>query len=298
MRSFDLQSVAKPVALLFVFCCAIAHAEISVIDDSGRRVTLPAPAKRIVSLAPHATELLFVAGAGKKVIGVSSGSDYPSEASHLPSTGNSSRLDIERITLLKPDLILAWSSGNNPRQIAQLRKQGYAVFESEPRRFEDIATTLERLTALTGSTHGSNAAADFRRSQALIGDRYQRRTPVTVFYQIWPSPLMTLNGQHLVSQALNLCGATNVFGSLPQLAPTVSREAVVSANPDAILISDESGDFERWTNLTSLKAVRQQHLFKVNGKLLNRPTPRMLTAVSDLCEQIDTVRRRKQSTSP
>jgi len=298
MRSFDLQSVAKPVALLFVFCCAIAHAEISVIDDSGRRVTLPAPAKRIVSLAPHATELLFVAGAGKKVIGVSSGSDYPSEASQLPSTGNSSRLDIERVTLLKPDLVIAWSSGNNPRQIAQLRKQGYAVFESEPRRFEDIATTLERLTALTGSTQGSNAAADFRRSLALIGDRYQRRTPVTVFYQIWPSPLMTLNGQHLVSQALNLCGATNVFGSLPQLAPTVSREAVVSANPDAILISDESGGFERWTNLNSLKAVRQQHLLKVNGKLLNRPTPRMLIAVSDLCEQIDTVRRHKQSTSP
>ncbi len=298
MRSFGLLSVAKPVALLFVVYCAIANAEISVIDDSGRRVTLPAPAKRIVSLAPHATELLFVAGAAKKVIGVSSGSDYPSEASQFPSTGNSSRLDIERITLLKPDLIIAWSSGNNPRQIAQLRKQGYAIFESEPRRFEDIATTLERLTALTGSTQGSNAAADFRRSLALIGDRYQRRMPVTVFYQIWPSPLMTLNGQHLVSQALSLCGATNVFGNLPQLAPTVSREAVVSANPDAILISDESGGFERWTSLTSLKAVRQQRLFKVNGKLLNRPTPRMLTAVSDLCEQIDTVRRHKQSTSP
>lgn len=298
MRLFGLRSLAKSVVLLLLFFCSIAHAEISVVDDSGRRITLSAPAKRIVSLAPHATELLFVAGAGKKVIGVSSGSDYPSEASQLPSTGNSSRLDIERITLLKPDLIIAWSSGNNPRQIAQLRKQGYAVFESEPRRFEDIATTLERVGTLTGSTQGSNAAADFRRSLALIGDRYKRRTPVAVFYQIWPSPLMTLNGQHLVSQALNLCGARNVFGSLPQLAPTVSREAVVSANPDAILISDESGGFERWTNLTSLKAVRQQHLFKVNGKLLNRPTPRMLTAMSDLCEQIDTVRRYKQSTSP
>ena len=109
---------------------------------------------------------------------------------------------------------------------------------------------------------------------------------------------MTLNGQHLVSQALNLCGATNVFGGLPQLAPTVSREAVASANPDAILISDESDGFERWKYLTSLKAVRQQHLFKVNGKLLNRPTPRMLAAMSDLCEQIDTVRKPKQPSSP
>ena len=176
----------KSVALLCVFFCAIAHAEISVVDDSGRRVTLSSPAKRIVSLAPHATELLFVAGAGNKVIGVSSGSDYPSEASQLPSTGNSSRVDIERITLLKPDLIIAWTSGNNPRQIAQLRQQGYAVFESEPRRFEDIATTLERLGTLTGSAEGRNAAAEFRRSLALLGDRYQSRSPVTVFYQIWP----------------------------------------------------------------------------------------------------------------
>ena len=227
-----------------------------------------------------------------------SGSDYPSEASQLPSTGNGSRVDIERITLLKPDLIIAWTSGNNPRQIAQLRQQGYAVFESEPRHFEDIATTLERLGTLTGSTEGRIAAAEFRRSLALLGDRYQSRSPVTIFYQIWPSPLMTLNGQHLVSQALNLCRASNVFGGLPQLAPTVSREAVASANPDAILISDESGGTERWANLRSLKAVRQQHILKVNGKLLNRPTPRMLTAMSDLCEQIDTVRRHKLPTSP
>ena len=298
MKPFWLWSCTQSVALLFIFFCSIAHAEISVIDDSGRRVTLSASAKRIVSLAPHATELLFVAGAGKKVFGVSSGSDYPSEASQLPSTGNSSRLDIERITLLKPDLIVAWTSGNNPRQIAQLRQQGYAVFESEPRRFEDIATTLERLGTLTGSIQGSNAAAEFRQSLTLLSKRYQDRAPVSVFYQIWPSPLMTLNGQHLVSQALNLCGATNVFGGLPQLAPTVSREAVASANPDAILISDEAGGFERWKNLTSLKAVRQRHLFKANGKLLNRPTPRMLIAVSDLCEQIDTVRKPIQPASP
>ena len=293
MRPCCLWSVAKSVALLSVFFCFSATADITVVDDSGKRITLSAPAKRIVSLAPHATELLFVAGAGKKVIGVSSGSDYPSEALQLPSTGSSARLDIERITLLKPDLIVAWTSGNNPRQIAQLRQQGYAVFESEPRRFDDIATNLERLGTLIGSTQGSDAAAEFKRSLASLGDRYHGRTPVTAFYQIWPSPLMTLNGQHLVSQALNLCGATNVFGGLPQLAPTVSREAVISANPDAILISDESVGFERWTNLTSLKAVRQQHLFKMNGKLLNRPTPRMLIAVSDLCEQIDTVRKSK-----
>ena len=298
MKSFGLLSIAKPVALLSIFFCSIASAEISVIDDSGQRITLSAPATRIVSLAPHATELLFLAGAGQKIVGASSGSDYPMEASHILSVGNSLRLDSERITLLKPDLIVAWSSGNNPRQITRLRQQGYAVFESEPRRFEDIATTIERMAMLTGSTSGANAAADFRRSLVLLGDRYRDRTPVTVFYQIWSSPLMTLNGQHLVSQALNLCGAKNIFGGLPQLAPAVSREAVVSANPDAILISDDSGGFERWVNLASLKAARQQNIFKVNGKLLNRPTPRMLAAIADVCEQMDAVRRRQQPKLP
>jgi len=298
MRLFDFWSEATLAILLFVFVFSSANAEISVIDDSGHRVILSAPAQRIVSLAPHATELLFDAGAGKKIIGVSSGSDYPAQALQLPSAGNSARLDMERITLLKPDLIVAWASGNNPRQIAQLRKQGYAVFESEPRRFEDIATTLDRLATLTGSTQGRDAAADFRQALVVLSKRYQGRTPVSVFYQIWPSPLMTLNGQHLVSQALTLCGATNVFGGLTQLAPTVSREAVVSVNPDAILVSDETDGFERWNKLASLKAVRQQHLFKVNGKQLNRPTPRMLAAMSDLCEQIDIVRKHRPTATP
>ena len=298
MRQLELWSGTRALALLFISVCSLVNAEISVVDDRGKRITLSAPARRIVSLAPHATELLFTIGAGKHIVGASSGSDYPIEASQLPSTGNSARLDIERITLLKPDLIVAWISGNNPRQIAQLRKQGYAVFESEPRRLEDIATTIERLGLLTGSTQANDATANFRRSLASLTDRYQGRTPVTVFYQIWPSPLMTLNGQHLVSQALQLCGAKNVFASLPQLAPTVSREAVAAANPDAILVSDESGAFERWKDLTSLKAVRQQHIFKVNGKLLNRPTPRMLTAISNLCEQIDRVRKQKPAVSP
>ena len=298
MRPLGLGPGTRLPALLFVVVCSLANAEISVVDDSGKRITLSAPARRIVSLAPHATELLFAIGAGKRIVGASSGSDYPNEASQLPSTGNSARLDIERITLLKPDLIVAWGSGNSPRQIAQLRQRGYAVFESEPRRFDDIASTLERLGLLTGSTHARDAAGDFRRSLTALGDRYQGRTPVTVFYQIWPSPLMTLNGEHLVSQALKLCGARNVFSSLPQLAPTVSREAVASSNPDAILVSDDSDAYNRWKDLTSLKAVRQRAVFKVNGQLLNRPTPRMLVAVSELCQQIDTVRKHKQTASP
>jgi iron complex transport system substrate-binding protein len=244
------------------------------------------------------TELLFAAGAGKKIVGVSAASDYPLEASRLPSTGNSSRLDLERIALLKPDLLVAWTSGNNPRQIAQLRKQGYVVFESEPKNFEHIASTLEKLGKLAASTQGLDAAVRFRASIASLRHQYQGRDPVAVFYQIWSSPLMTLNDQHLVSQALSLCGAKNIFGKMPQLAPTISREAVLAANPDAILISDESGSsISDWRKISSLKAVRQQQIIKVDGNLLNRAGPRMPEAISSLCQQIDGVRTHQRQPS-
>ena len=137
-----LRHIAVTTALIVFLTATTARADITVIDDSGYRIVLSAPAKRIVSLAPHVTELLFAAGAGKKVVGVSSASDYPAEALRLPSMGNSSRIDMERISLLKPDLIVAWTSGNHPRQIEQLRKQGYVVFESEPKNFEETPNSI------------------------------------------------------------------------------------------------------------------------------------------------------------
>ncbi len=163
-----LRHIAVTSVLIFFLAPAAARAEVTVIDDSGQPVTLRAPAKRIISLAPHATELLFASGVGKKVVGVSSASDYPTEALRLPSTGNSSRIDMERIALLKPDLIIAWTSGNHPGQIAQLKKHGYVVFESEPKNFEAIAGTLEKLGKLTDSTQSSDAAARFRNSIASL----------------------------------------------------------------------------------------------------------------------------------
>lgn len=293
-----LRLIPLTAALIVFLTASAAGADISVIDDSGRRITLPAPAKRIVSLAPHVTELLFAAGAGTKIVGASSASDYPQEASRLPSTGNSTRLDLERIIILKPDLIVAWTSGNHPGQIAQLRKRGYVVFESEPKNFEDIASTLEKLSKLAASTQGLDAAARIRDSIASLRHQYEGREPVTVFYQIWPSPLMTLNDQHLVSQALRLCGATNIFGKLPQLAPTISREAVLKANPDAILMSDESGsNISDWRKISSLKAVREAQVIRVDGHLLNRAGPRMPDAIATLCKQIDGVRNHRHQPS-
>ena len=268
-------------------------ATVSVVDDSGNTVTLTAPAQRIVSLAPHATELLFAAGAGNQVVGVSEYSDFPAAAKQLPSVGGSGQLDIERIASLKPDLIVAWSSGNNRRQLARLRKLGLTVFESEPRNFEAIANSLERLGALVGRDEGRLHAQQFRQQVQTLEQHYAGRSPVTVFYQIWSAPLMTLNDAHIVSQAIKLCGGVNVFGQLKPLVPTISREAVLTANPDVIIVSDEKGNgLERWRSFKRMQAVASGNLMTIDGGIMNRAGPRVIEATRTLCEQIDDARKR------
>ncbi len=276
---------------------AAAGATVSATDDSGRVVTLAAPAARIISLAPHATELLFAAGAGARVVGVSAYSNFPAEASRLPSVGDAMRADMERIIALKPDLIVGWKSGNNPAQLERLRALGLPVFDSEPRQFDDIASSLERLGALAGTVEGRAAAARFRADLRALRERYSARKPVRVFYQIWPSPLMTLNDAHIVSEAIRLCGGVNLFGKLAPLVPTVSREAVLKADPEAIFVSDEDAQaFGRWRGYGNLTAVRNDSLFRIDGGVMNRAGPRMLGATALLCEQIDAARRKQTTT--
>lgn len=290
-------SPARSLLALSLLACSPgmtpAMAAVTVTDDGGHVLSLPRPAERIVSLSPHATELLFAAGAGGKLAGVSEFSDYPPQARDIPSIGSSMQLDIERIVALKPDLIIAWQSGNNARQVARLRKLGYPVFDSEPRRLDDIARTLEAFGTLAGTSQGVTAARAFRERQQSLRQRYAGKAPVRVFYQIWPSPLMTLNDQHIVSDALALCGAVNVFGKLPQLAPGISRESVVAAMPEAIFASDERNEsWDRWRALPQLPAVRLDNLYRIDGAVMNRAGPRMLDATETLCRHIDEARAR------
>ena len=287
---------------LRVLLCAAAllHAALSIaavtaLDDSGHTITLPSPATRIVSLAPHATELLFAAGVGGKIVGASEFSDHPEAAKRIPSVGGSMQLDLERIVALKPDLVIAWKSGNSARQLARLRTLGLTVFDSEPRGFDDIASSLERLGTLAGSDEGRVQAAKFRTTVASLRQRYASRTPVRVFYQIWPSPLMTLNDVHFVSEAIRVCGGVNVFGKLRPIAPTISREAVLKADPDVIFLSDEKvSAFDRWREFPQMKAVRHNKLFRIDGTAMNRPGPRLADATITLCERIDDARRQNE----
>ena len=273
-----------------------AHAAaVSATDDVGNLIRLPAPAMRIISLAPHATELLFAAGAGGRIVGVSQFSNYPPEAEKIASVGGAASLDLERIIGLKPDLVVGWGSGSPAAQLARLRSLGIAVFESEPRDFASVASSLERLAALAGTdTVGKAAAGKFRSELEQLQKTYAARKPVTVFFQVWQAPLMTLNDAHLVTAAMHVCGAKNVFGALPQLAPTVSVEAVLQADPDVIASSgsEQSDALKSWRRFGNMKAVARGNLVLLPGDTMTRAGPRIVDATRTLCQKLDAARQR------
>ncbi len=261
-----------------------------VVDDAGRTVRLERPAHRVVSLAPHATELLFAAGAGSRVVAVSEHSDYPPAARALPRVGGGAGLDVERILALQPDLVVAWQSGNGPVP-ERLRRLGLTVFLSEPRRIDEIATSLERLGHLAGSDPvAARAARRFREGVRALRSRYAGRERLRVFYPVWDRPLMTVNGDHMISAWLRLCGADNIFAGLPELVPTVGLEAVVAAAPDVIVVAVGKGRDRRaqWRHWPGPDAVP---VLSVPADWLERQTPRAVDGARVLCRKLDAVRR-------
>jgi iron complex transport system substrate-binding protein len=289
------------VILAWMMLYGLAWSDIHVTDDRGQQITLQKPAQRIVSLAPHITELLFAVGAGAAVVGTSEFSDYPEAARALPRVGGGGGLDLEAILALQPDLVIAWASGNPAGQARRLQQLGLPVFFSEPSRLEDIISSLERFGQLTGRREEARIQARaFADRLEDLRRRYSGRDEVTVYYQIWERPLMTVNGRHVVSDVIRLCGGRNVFADLPELAPQIDSEAVLAANPDVIVVGDAEGEptasLLAWRRWPELKAVSQRHLYTIQRELLVRHTPRLLDGAQQLCRMLEGVReQRRQS---
>lgn len=288
----------KILLLALAVLCAQARADIVLHDDTQTEIRLAAPARRIVSLAPNITEMVYAAGAGDRLVGTVEFSDYPAVAKALPRVGNYARIDIEAVAALKPDLVLAWDSGNPSASVAQLRRLGIPVFVTEPKTLNDIARDLERYGRLTGTdSSGARAASEFLRKRDTLAARYAGRKPVRMFYQVWDEPLMTVNGKQIISDVIRLCGGVNVFADLPALAPTVSIEAVLAANPDAI-IAGGMGErnvawLDPWKKWPRLHATAQGNLFFIDPSLLQRHTPRLLDGAEQLCAVLEQARKRR-----
>jgi iron complex transport system substrate-binding protein len=295
----SLYSPPRRSGIKFIFsiaasCSALASlaaaSPIGVSDDRGKTLTLEAPARRIVALAPSITELAFAAGAGAKLVGVSEYSDYPQQAKNIIRVGDATHADIERIAMLKPDLVLAWKSGNHTGDIGKLEEFGFKVFVMEPEKLTDIPRLLRSIGKLAGtSATAGTAAGDFERKMETLMVRYSRGRPVKVFYEIWHEPLMTVNGAHMISGVLRLCGSDNVFATARMLTPVISPEGLVAADPE-VIISGYS-KLENWQRFKMLSAVRNHRVFFVQPELLERQSPRILEGAGEVCERLDKVRQ-------
>ena len=281
-------------ALLAACHPAAVVAPVTAEDATGASIELAAPARRIVSLAPHATELLFAAGAGERIVGVLAPADWPPEAARVPRVGTAAGLDLERIVALKPDLAVVWPY-LAPAQLERLRALGMAVFVSDPHTPEAIAVELERLGTLAGTpASAARAAAAFRARLSALDAHERGAAKLSVFYEIWHQPLYTIGGRHLITAAIRLCGGENVFGALAAPAPAVGIEDVLAARPEAIIAGTDNAVrpvwLDEWKRWRELPAVARDNLFVVDANLLHRAGPRFAAGAEQLCAALDRAR--------
>lgn len=296
MRHFVIPAVSR-IALVLLFTiplavCAQADA-VQATDARGTTLRLPGSAQRIITLAPNLTELVFAAGAGDRLAGVARYSDYPPPARRLPVISDAVQFDVERMLVLRADLVLAWQGGTPPDAIARLERAGLPVFVAGAAGLEDIARNITAIAQLAGTAAaGAKARAAFDADLRMLRSRRHDGPPVRVFYEIWDRPLMTVNNAHLISETIGLCGGVNVFGGLRPLTPEVSREALLAARPDIVLggsSADTPAAFAaRWAALPPpLNAWTARHL---PADLMQRPTPRILDGARQLCAHLDAIR--------
>jgi iron complex transport system substrate-binding protein len=282
------------IRIAVLLCALVSEAawssELAVVDDLGRAVQLPTEPQRIISLAPHLTEMLFALGVGERIVATVAHSDFPPAAEQIPRLGDAFTLSVEAVVAVEPDLVVAWSTGGNQRTLQQLSELGYAIYQNEAATLNDIAVTLERLGALVGRPDtGIQLAADFRAS--LRAQRGSAGESVSVFFQISDNQLYTVNDQHLIGQAIQVCGAANVFGQLDLPVPMVSMESVIDADPDVILVSSPVPGFRsRWEDEWTRLGWAGRTLY-IDASLITRPGPRMLDGIKFLCESLNSGRQ-------
>jgi iron complex transport system substrate-binding protein len=287
--------IRAALALLAAIAAGAAPAEVRLRDDRGVEVVLAQPATRIVTVAPHLAEVAFAAGAGARLAGVSAFSDHPPEAARLPVVSDATHVDFEALTRLKPDLVLVWQSGNRARDFAQLEARGFRVFVTEPTRPEDVARLVRTVGRLAGTEDAAEAQARAIEARlAALRDRFAGRPEVRVFFEIWNEPLMTVNGRHVITALMTLCGGRNVFAAAGPLTPVISREQVLAADPDAILVSAAptlvQARIESWRRWQTLRAVRRGDVYPMDPALLNRMGPRLLDGAEALCGVLERAR--------
>jgi iron complex transport system substrate-binding protein len=291
-------SVGRILPALVLFCglgaAQVSSAAITLLQANGDTLSLDKPAESIVTLAPNLAELVFAAGAGERLKAVVEYSNFPDGVAQIPRVGDAFRIDLEQIVELNPDLVIAWKSGNPQTALQKLQQLGITVWQIEITRPEEIAETVESISRAAGTeSTGEPVALQLRTSLADLQQEHAGKNPIDYFYQISPRPLYTINSQHIISRSLAICGGRNVFSNLPALAPRISRESVIMANPQVMIAPETSGEppaLLTWRDWPQLQAVQNGALLYLPADEINQATPRLLNSIGLACKLMDEVR--------
>ncbi len=249
--------------------------------------------ERIISLAPHLTELAFAAGAGGQLVGVVAHSDFPAEARYIASIGDAFSLDYERIAALDPDLVLAWDGGTPAAVQERLISMGYRVLPVSIRTLDEVPARLLELATLAGNPDlAASRATRYRKRLRALARKYQESTPVSVFYQISLEPLYTVGGNHFISELIGLCGGQNIFADLEPLAAAVTHEAVLARSPGLVLVGAPwlTPTRELWDRLA--ESAGGIAVAGIDADLVTRPGLRLAEGAEQICARLKATRAR------
>jgi len=261
-----------------------AAAPWSARDDDGRLLALSAPAKRIVSLSPGATALLFAAGAGAQIVGTSEYSTEPAAARDIPRVGDSQSFDTERILSLHPDVVIAW--------VDRIERLGIPVYRHHVQRLDDLASAIRRLGALAGTQAVAQvSAAALEQQLRQIRARFHAEHPPSILIQIWQSPVYTVGAGQMLSDALASCGYRNLYGDLAAASPAVTLESVLARAPEVILaLAPDAVQAQewlaQWRRFPAIPAVAHGRLIGFSDQDLSRLGPATVTATAALCASL------------
>ena len=280
--------------LLSLVLSLLSHQTASANAENSDSPSIPS-AQRIISLAPHITEMLYSAGAGNKIVGVVNYSDYPNDALTKPIIGGYNAINLEKVIELNPDLILGWESGNRLQDMKRLKELGFKLSVFEVKTLDDIPDRIEQLGVALGSANqAKQKASELRNTLKTLRQVYQSRVPVSSFYQIWHKPLITMNGDQFISQAMDICGAKNVFSDLPKLTAKIGLESLFQRDPQLFLIGGEASFqqdwLKTWQGYPNLKAIKNNQIYLLNNSHYQRPTARLINHLEDLCLKVDQAR--------
>jgi len=293
-----LKNILMVIVGLMAWLAISSHAldQLSVTDDRGERVQLSEPARRVITLSPHATELVFAAGAGAHIAATVTASDFPAGARTLPRIGEGLQPEPERLLRLKPDLLIAWQTS----QLTSLTSLRVPSFLSTPKTLQDVPDTIEKLGILFDTQDiAQPRAAALRAQLKQLKPTLPSTPPVRVFLQVGETPEYSLNRKHLLSQVIEACGGINVFGAAAAIAPKISDESVLAQRPELILLGRTGASAQPkadalaqqyWSRL-NLPAARAGQIYVMDSDVLYRPGPRLIEAAQAICSMIQQARK-------